>query len=213
MSFWCPIVILAKAVKGQEIFGSTDRLYFQKILNGSHLKPHNTGGQVLRLPSSNFLPTCSQPNLGLATPSERVVICWQWRVCVVSTLPERTPTASLLPQSFFWCTGLKQPRAVAWQSLPNPGQAVLGSCSQVGELILGDFQLLHLSAQAAWTGQAAAAKNQSQDFVNNLMKVLGALVPAVANLWAGQTVAHTSTASQKKTRSQVGIFFWSPSQK
>ena len=180
MSFWCPMVILAKVVKGQEIFGSTDRLYFQKILNGSHLKPHNTGGQVLRLPPSNFLPTCSQPNLGLATPSERCDLLTM--ESVVSTSPERTPTASLLPQSFFWCTGLKQPRAVAWQSLPNPGQAVLGSCSQVGELILGDFQLLHLSAQAAWTGQAAAAKNQSQDFVNNLMKVLGALVPAVANL-------------------------------
>ena len=80
MSFWCPMVILAKVVKGQEIFGSTDRLCFQKILNGSHLKLHNTGGQFLRLPSSNFLPTRSQPNLGLATPSERFVICWQWRV-------------------------------------------------------------------------------------------------------------------------------------
>ena len=180
MSFWCPMVILAKVVKGQEIFGSTDRLYFQKILNGSHLKPHNTGGQVLRLPPSKFLPNCSQPTLGLATPSERCDLLTM--ESVVSTLPERTPTASLLPQSFFWCTGLKQPSAVVWQSLPNPGQAVLGSCSQVGELILGDFQLLHLSAQAAWTGQAAAAKNQSQDFVNNLMKVLGALVPAVANL-------------------------------
>ena len=103
---------------------------------------------------------------------------------VVSTSsPERTPTASLLPQSFFfWCTGLKQPRAVAWQSLPNLGQAVLGSCSQVGELLLGDFQLLHLSAQAAWTGQTAAAKNQSQDFINKLVDFLGALVPAVANL-------------------------------
>ena len=101
---------------------------------------------------------------------------------VPTTSPERTPTASLLPQSFFWCTGLKQPRAVAWQSLPNLGQAVLGSCSQVGELLLGDFQLLHLSAQAAWTGQAAAAKNQSQDFINKLMDFLGALVPAVANL-------------------------------
>ena len=174
------MVILVKVVKGQEIFGSTDRICFEKILNGSHLKPHNTGGQVLRLPSSNFLPTRSQPTFGLATPSERCDLLTM--ESVVSTSPERTPTASLLPQSFFWCTGLKQPRAVAWQSLPNPGQAVLGSCSQVGELLLRDFQLLHLSAQAAWTGQAAAAKNQSQDFINKLMDFLGALVPAVANL-------------------------------
>ena len=133
-------------------------------MNGSHLKPHNTGGQVL-LPSSNFLPARSQPTFGLATPSERCDLLTMESVVPTSS-PERTPTASLLPQSFFWCTGLKQPRAVAWQSLPNLGQAVLGSCSQVCELLLGDFQLLHLSAQAAWTGQAAAAKNQSQDFIN-----------------------------------------------
>ena len=209
MSFWCPMVILAKVVKGLWIDRSFILLENIEWFSPQAAQHWRSGSQapLLQLP----------PHLLSTEPRPRDSI---WASCdlltmesVVSTLPERTPTASLLPQSFFWCTGLKQPRAVAWQSLPNPGQAVLGSCSQVGELILGDFQLLHLSAQAAWTGQAAAAKNQSQDFVNNLMKVLGALVPAVANLWAGQTVAHTSTASQKKTRSQVGIFFWSPSQK
>ena len=87
-------LLVSNGYFGQSRQGSRDvwidRSYicFEKILNGSHLKPHNTGAQVLfqssnflqlpqvlRLPSSNFLPTCSQPNLGLATPSERVVIC------------------------------------------------------------------------------------------------------------------------------------------